>query len=196
MKKLLSNLRRQDFLYVFSMLVIGALAYLLYIKRLGFYGDDWYIIFDAHTQGPTFLKYVFSSDRPAEGSYLSLVYTLFGEHFIWYHLISFLYRYLAALAFFYILNRVWPARKEANFLIGLLFLLYPGYLMQIEPMVYQVHSLSICLAMVSIALTVKAMGTKTIISKLILWIIAGITAWIYLSLLEYHLGWSFCVCFL
>ncbi len=191
MKKLLSNLRRSNWFYVALMLVVGILSYLLLIERLGFYGDDWYIIFDGHTQGPMFLLQVSKSDRPAQGLFWGLTYALFNEHFIWYHLTSFLYRFMAALAFFWILNRIWPTKKEANFLIIFFFLLYPGYVMQFDPVVYQIHSLSQCLAMVSIALSVKAIGTKTSISKLMLWIFAGISAWIYLSLLEYFIGMEF-----
>jgi hypothetical protein len=89
MKKPTMNLRDNDLLYSGILFILGSLAYLLFIHRLGFYGDDWYIIFDAHTQGPAFLQQVFSSDRPARAIVLGYAYKLFGDEIIYYHLSAF-----------------------------------------------------------------------------------------------------------
>ena len=192
MKKYLSNLRNSDLLYGILLLLVGALAYLLLIKRLGLYGDDWYLIFDAHTQGPQFLKVVFSSDRPARAYVLGLAYMLFGDNLVYYHLSAFLFRFLASMSLYWTLNMVWKHNKFPNFLMALFFLVYPGFLSQVQPVDYQSQICSLCLAMISIALTVKAVQIQSsIFVKLILFTLSMLTGLFYLALVEYFIGMEF-----
>jgi hypothetical protein len=192
MKKSLFNLRNSDLLYSILILLVGSVAYLLLIKRMGYYGDDWYLIFDAHTQGPEFFKVIFSSDRPATTFLLGLVYRLFGDNLIFYHLSAFLFRFLASMAFYSTLNMVWKKNKFPNFLMALLFIVYPGFLSQIQPFDYQSNICSWCLAMVSIALTLKAIQVRSsIIGKGTLVALSIITGWFYLALVEYFIGLEF-----
>jgi hypothetical protein len=191
MKKRLSHLQKQDLLHAILLLVMGVLAYLLLIKRMGFYGDDWYLIFDAHTQGPEFFKVIFSSDRPGRAYLMSFIYQLFGDHLVNYHVSAFLYRYIGALAFYWTLNMVWEQNKIPNFLMALFFLIYPGFLMQVQPVDYQSHILSVSLAMVSSALTVKAVSSNLIAQKIPFYLMAVITGWCYLALIEFHIGLEF-----
>lgn len=155
MKKLSSFFRNQNLIYIFILLGIGGFAYLLLINRLGFYGDDLYLIFDGHTQGLDFFKSIFSIDRPAHGYVMYLAYTIFGDRLIFYHLSAILFRFLASLALFGTLNRTWKGNNFYNFLVALLLLIYPGFLSQIQPVDYQSQIFSLFLAMVSIALTIK-----------------------------------------
>ena len=192
LKKLLLSLRDNDLLYAALIFLVGALAYLLLIKRLGLYGDDWYLIFDGHTQGPAFFHIVFSSDRPARGYLMRLVYTLFGDHLVYYHLSAFLSRFLASMALYWTLNMVWKQNKFPNFLVALFFLIYPGFLAQLQPVDYQSQICSLFLAMVSIALTVKAVQIKTpLVLKITIFAVSVLTGWFYLALVEYFIGMEF-----
>jgi hypothetical protein len=192
MNKRLSSLQNSDLLYAILLLLVGAVTYLLLANRLGLYGDDWYLMFDARTQGPEFLKVVFNSDRPARALLLSLVYQLFGDNLIFYHLSAFLFRFLGSMALYWTLNMVWKQHKFPNFLMALFFMVYPGFLNQIQPVDYQSQICSLCLAMVSIALTLKAIQIRySIIGKGALFALSIITGWFYLGLVEYFIGLEF-----
>jgi hypothetical protein len=192
MKKQLSNLQKQDLLHAILMLVIGVLAYLLLIKRMGLYGDDWYFMFDAHTQGPEFFKVIFYSDRPAGAYLMNILYKIFGDHLILYHLYAFMCSYIGALAFYWTLNVVWEQNKFPNFLMALLFLVYPGFLNQVQPVIYQSNICGLSLAMISIALTVRVVKIKSsIFVKIALVAISILTGLYYLALVEYFIGIEF-----
>ncbi len=192
MKRFWLQPSKRELIQAGILLVIGALAYLLFIKRLGLYGDDWYLIFDAHTQGAAFFKHVFYGDRPARAYVLRLAYLLFGDHLVFYHLSAFLFRYIGALALFWILNQVWKAGSFHNFLMSLLFMIYPGFLSQLQPVDYQPQLVSLCLAMVSIAFTVKAIQIRSArLISLLLFIGSLLTGLFYLALVEYFIGIEF-----
>lgn len=192
MKKQLLSLRNSNLLYTVLMLIVGVLAYLLLINRLGFYGDDWYLIFDAHTQGPEFLHTVFSGDRPARAYVLHLAYIIFGDNLIYYHLSAFLFRFLASMALYWTLNMVWKQNKFPNFLMALFFLVYPGFLSQVQPVDYQSQICSLCLAMISIMLTVKAVQIQSsLLVRILLLAVSTIAGWFYLALVEYFIGMEF-----
>ena len=197
MKKLFANFRKQNLIYICIILGIGAITYLLFINRLGFYGDDWYLIFDGHTQGPAFFKYVYGFDRPARGFVMYFIYSLFGDHLIYYHLSAFLFRFLASVILFWTLNAVWKNKNFFHFLIALLFMIFPGFLSQIQPVDYQSEILSLFLAMVSIALTIKAIQVRSsLVLKIILFFFSIVTGLFYLALVEYLLGFEFLRLFL
>jgi hypothetical protein len=76
----------------------------------------------------------------------------------------------------------------SNLLITLLFLLYPGFLSQPNPIDYQSQIVSLCAAMTSLALTVAALKTTKLALKVTYTILSFLLAWIYLGLIEYYLG--------
>ena len=75
-----------------------------------------------------------------------------------------------------------------NLLITLLFLIYPGFLSQPNPIDYQSQIVSLFAAMTSLALTVAALKTPKLALKVAYLILSFLLAWIYLGLIEYYLG--------
>ena len=175
-------------LMILSLLIISAFVYLPLVGKIGFSKDDWYLTYDAHVAGPQFFHEVFSSDRPAR-AYLQIpLYNLFGENALPYHLSLYVFRFIGALAFFWLLDMLWPRRRVATFSMALLFLIYPGFLSQVIPVDFQVHIFSLCLAMISIALTMKAILTDRRLSKIILATGSVLLGLAYLLLMEHFIG--------
>ncbi len=86
-----------------------------------------------------------------------------------------------------------PRNDETNFpipnlLISLLFLLYPGFLSQPNPIDYQSQIVSLFAAMTSLALTVAALKTPKVAFKVVYLVLSFLLAWVYLGLIEYYLG--------
>ncbi len=176
-------------LYLFAIFaLVGALVYLPLSSKMGYYKDDWFLIFDAHTQGAQFFHEIYRIDRPARAYVMQLVYNVFGDRVIYYHLSAYLFRVLASWALFGALDMIWLKHRKANFLIALLLLIYPGFLSQLNPIDYQAQLLSLCLAFASIAFTVKSLKVQNLASRLA-WIgLAIVTGILYPALVEYMLG--------
>jgi hypothetical protein len=180
--------RKQFWVFVAILLVASALTYLPLVNQIGYLNDDWYLMYDAHTQGPDFFHEVYRSDRPARAYVLGAAYSLFGDNTLYYHLSGYAFRFLSGAAFFWILERLWAGRRKMNFSAALLFLLYPGFLSQVNPIDYQSQLLSLCLAMISIALTIKAIQTSNMTGRVV-WTILSILLGIeYLALIDYFIG--------
>lgn len=105
-------------------------AYGLLIPTLGFYWDDWPLIWFAHTLGPGGFVSTLAGDRPfLAGIYLITTSILQTVPFQW-QLLSMVSRWLSALAFWWTLRQIWPFHKEKIFWAALLFAIYPGFKQQ------------------------------------------------------------------
>lgn len=188
MNKIIERYRSSFWLAAFFLLVVSALVYLPLVRKLGYSKDDWYLMYSAHTQGPQFFHQVFQGDRPARAYVMAAVYSIFGDQPLYYHLSGYLWRLLSAIAFLWTLRMVWPRQLTATLVMSLFFLIYPGFLSQINPIDYQSQLLALFLAMLSIALTAKAIQIDNLMQRLFLIIISTLLAMVYLSLVEYMIG--------
>ena len=180
--------QKQFWVFIAILLIASVLTYLPLVNQIGYLNDDWYLMYDAHTQGPDFFHEVYRSDRPARAYVLGAAYSLFGDNALYYHLSGYVFRFLSAVTFFWIMERLWTGRKGMNFSAALLFLLYPGFLSQVNPIDYQSQLLSLCLAMISIALTIKAIQTSNLPGRVILTIVSILLGIEYLALIDYFIG--------
>ncbi len=177
-------------LILLVLLIASAAAYLPLVGKIGYSNDDWYLMYDAHVAGPQIFHAVYSIDRPARAYVLIPLYSLFGENVLPYHLNLYLFHLLAALALFWTLEMVWPRHRLSTFSAALLFLIYPGFLSQPNPVDYQSQIISLFLGMFSIALTIKAILTPRVIPKIIITVISILCGIAYLSLVEYFIGFE------
>ena len=182
--------RKQFWVFILLLLIASAVAYLPLVSRIGYLNDDWYLMYDAHTQGPGFFHQVYAVDRPARAYVLGAAYSLFGDDILYYHISGYVFRLLSAITLFWILERLWPGRRAMNFSAALLFLLYPGFLSQVNPIDYQSQLLSLCLAMISLALTIQAIRTSNIPSRIILTMLSILLGVEYLALVDYFIGFE------
>ncbi len=175
---------------VIILFVASAIAYLPLASQIGFLNDDWYLMYDAHTQGASYFHQVYNSDRPARAYVMEAAYDLFGDNTFDYQLSGYLFRFLSAISFFWILAQIWPHRRQLNFSATLLFLLYPGFLSQVNPIDYQSQLFSLCLAMVSIALTIAAIRSSNLSARILFTILSILLGIEYLALVEYFIGFE------
>lgn len=167
---------------------ISALAYLPLVSKFGYFNDDWYSMYDAHTQGAQFFHQVFSSDRPGRAYLMIPLYAMFGSDPLPYNLTAYVFRLLGGAFLFWILNILWSQRKFLVGTVAILFTIYPGFLSQPNAIDYQSHIFALCMALLSVALSLKSILTTQRRSQ-ILWAAGSILlGWIYLSQMEYFIG--------
>src|SRR5205809_8081211 len=76
--------------HALCLVFITLLSAVPYVWRLGFYSDDWYVLYHFHSETlqhsfgiQSALRY--DEARPVQGLYLALLYQLFGFHPLGYH---------------------------------------------------------------------------------------------------------------
>jgi len=173
-----------------SLVGISALAYLPLIHKIGYINDDWYLMYDVRVYGPKFFHNIFSSDRPARAFLMELIYWLYGLNPIPYHISAFLLRVLSGLGYFWLCNLMWPKTIVQNFAASLLFMLFPGFLSQINPIDYQSQLFSLTCVLFSIVLTILSIKSRDNIRKWIYMLTSIILIWIYLGLVEYFISFE------
>ncbi|MBI9034462.1 MAG: hypothetical protein JEZ03_08335 [Bacteroidales bacterium] len=155
-----------------TLLIFCIASFGLLIPTLGFYWDDWPMIWFSFSQGPLGFPAAFAGDRP----FLSIVYvittTFLKFNPISWQIFSLLTRWLLAWATFWTLNQIWHDSedsqnsnifKKVNFWIALLVAIYPGFKQQPISVVYSnglVLLISYVLSFGFMARTIHHIGNK------------------------------------
>ena len=174
----------------FLLLVVSALVYLPKIANFGYYNDDWYLMYNAYTQGPSIYHEVFSSDRPMRAYVMITSYHLFGFEPLFYNLSALFFRFLSGVGLLWMLRLLWKKENRATLLIAVLFVIYPGFLSQFNGIDYQSQMISLASALLSIAFTLKFILNEKKSYKFLYLFLSFLFGWIYLGLVEYFIGFE------
>lgn len=171
------------------LLIVSAVVYLPFVSGMGLMNDDWYLIFAGKAGGKQVYSTVFSSDRPLRAFVMGPAYFLFGDRVILYHASAYLFRFLSGVCVYWLFQMIWRNNRTANLLIAVLFMIYPGFLSQTNPIDYQSQLLGLFLATLSLALTIKAILSSGGL-KVLFVLLSILTGIFYLGLVEYFLGFE------
>ncbi len=160
----------------------------LAIPRLGYYHDDWYMLWSGGSRGAESLVSLFSMDRPFMGVIYSVFYRMIGLSIAGWHLTALLFRIAGAAAFYWILNLVWPRLRLLSVLAAVLFIVYPGFLAQPNAATKINHLLGYGSALFSIAFTLQAVRAVGRAAKIICIVMSVLLAALYLWIYEYMIG--------
>lgn len=188
MMKRNSLARHKNEILLAVLFLASALIYLPRLHQIGYLNDDWYLMYSAHAYGPQVFTDIYNIDRPMRALVLTPAYQLFGDNPLYYNLSAYFFRLISSISFFWLLRMLWPHRRIVAFLAALLFLIYPGFLSQVNGIDYQSQLVSLAAAMLSIALSVRAAFMKGIPVKWALLLSSTLLGWFYLGLVEYFLG--------
>ena len=182
--------QKKYWLGIFGMVLIAAITYLPLVSKIGYLNDDWYLMYDGYIGGADFFHQVYSVDRPLRGYLMQAAFTLFGMNPLNYHISAFVFRVLSGFGLLWLCDQLWPSRKFNNILIATFFLIYPGFLSQINPIDYQSQIFSLACGMFSVALTVKAVTSTNSLARWGYAVSSIVLAWVYLGLVEYFIGFE------
>src|SRR5512141_1642432 len=169
--------------------LVTLIAYGALIPQLGFYRDDWYLFSTAQSQGPAGVIALFEIDRPLIGYFYAFGIQVLGTSPLAWQLAALFMRVAGNLAVFWLLQLLWPQRRtETLAAVALLFSVYPGYTEQPNAGVYITDLITSAAALLSLALTIKAIRSAELLPKIVLSIAAGLLELFYLGLFESAIG--------
>ncbi len=182
--------KNESFFAIVLIFLTTLITYGVSIPNLGYYHDDWFVLWSGQARGADSLIPLFSTDRPFMGVVYSVVYRLLGDSIIGWHLYALLWRFIGGLAFFWILRLVWPEQRYLATVMTVLFLVYPGFLSQPNANTKQNHLFGFASALLSIALMLQAMKTSKQGWKIAYSLLSLILTANYLWIYEYMLGFE------
>lgn len=180
----------QHFMVTSTILILTllGLAYAVWIPFLGFYREDWYVIWNGVTRGANEFISMYASERPLMGYLYAILYPLFGNSAWLWGAYAFALRVLATILFWKLVSHLWPEPRWLATLAASLFALYPGFLQQVQPNCFQMHWHGITLAVLSLFSMVKAIKSKEQWQCVAYRVIALLSTAIYPFTMEYYIG--------
>ncbi len=128
----------------------------LLIPWLGFYWDDWPMMWFLRSLGPAGFRDVWAMDRPMLGWWFQLTTTLLGAQPWGWHLFALLARWLSSLTLWWALSQLWPNHRRRVMLSALLFAVYPGFQQISIAVIYSHYFLVLSLVNISLGTMVVA----------------------------------------
>ncbi len=180
--------KNETFVAILLIFLTTLVTYGISIPKLGYYHDDWFLLWSGAARGAQSIIPLFSTDRPFMGVVYSIVYRLLGDASLNWHLYALLWRFIGGLAFFWILRLVWPNNKYLTTLMAVLFVIYPGFLSQPNANTKQNHLYGFGTALLSIAFMLQALKTNSKIRQVVYYLVSVILAVNYLFIYEYMIG--------
>jgi hypothetical protein len=171
--------------------VVAVMTYLPLLNQVGYTHDDWYLMASARAHGPGVFQEIYSVDRPLRAYVLAPAYLLFGQNVFFYNLSAWFFRVVSALCILWLLRRMWPNHARWTLWMALLYVLYPGFLSQLNGIDYQSQIVSLAAAAFSLALTVHAFFEPRPVYRIMAIFLAILTGILYLGLVEYEVGFEF-----
>jgi hypothetical protein len=181
----LKRLAGQPGFYALTLLIIGALTYLYALPSLGYYWDDWEVVFLLNAEDPELFSGYFAFDRPFAWPY-RMMYPIFALNPAAWHLVTFLFRWAGVLLLVYTLIELWPGQRSYLKWLGALMLVYPGFLQQSISGAYNRHFTAFFIFSLSIYLMARAVR-----SQRSAWLLAAgswLAAFVHVFTIEYFVG--------
>ena len=164
------------------------LTYGILIPQLGFYRDDWYMIWAGQVRGLKGIIELFQTDRPFIGYLYALDYRLLGAAPIGWHVLALIVRLISGLSFLWFVRLLWPMRKTETTLLALLYIVYPGFLQQANAATYINLLMAVAASVLSFALTARALRSQNSHAVILFTLGAALLVIFYLSIFESMIG--------
>ena len=166
--------------------LVSALAFLPLVGQLGYYHDDWFTTI-SRVSGVSLID-MHSVDRPGMGWLYHYTSLLLGESPLAWHLYAWLVRAMGGLALLWLVRMLWPDQRTATTFMVLLYVVYPGFLQQPSANNYQNHIFAYSSTILSLGLTVWAVGKRNLALRVAAILAALGIAYLYPRVYEAMLG--------
>ena len=119
-----------------ALLLLVITGFGLLIGSLGFYQDDWYLVWMGLRSGPQIYLDFFEGSRPFLAGIYILTTELIGGWMLGWQIFALLTRWLVVLAAWWVLRLLWPKHTLEVTWIAVLLAIYPGFKQHFVAVVY------------------------------------------------------------
>ncbi|MEP7135259.1 MAG: hypothetical protein ABI904_10030 [Chloroflexota bacterium] len=186
MKEKISKITLNDKAVPVILLVAVFLSFGLLIPWLGFYWDDWPVVYLTKTQGIKGFWDFYQYDRPFSAWTYIVLTPLLGVNPILWKLFVLGLRWLASVVLWLCLKTIWPAKRDQALWTALLFAVCPVFYQQQVAIAYSQHWICYLFYFLSIYLMLKAIGSGKY--RVPLTMLAVSLSLIQMFTMEYFLG--------
>src|SRR5512140_39007 len=138
------------------LLGVAVLAYALLIPKMGFYWDELPMSWIRYELGPAAMTRYFSTNRPVWGLLYQVTTRLLPQIPIYWQIFGVLCRWLSAVLVWALVRELWPDRERLALVVGLLFLVYPGFNQQWTSYLYSHFFIVLCFLLLSFVCMLRA----------------------------------------
>lgn len=181
----IKRLSERPWFYPAALLVVGLVAYGYSLPSLGFYWDDWEVVFLLNAKSPALLYGYFAFDRPFAWPY-QLMYAAFGLNAVAWHVVTLLLRWGGILFLYFSLRMIWSRYESYLRWLGALLLVFPGFLQQSISAAYNRHFMAF--ALFGLSMYLMSLAVRRPRKGWFLWPLSWITALIQVFTIEYFVG--------
>lgn len=185
MKAIRANLN-SNLTALLLILLVLIVAFGILIPSLGFYWDDWPVIFMAQADDPQVFTEFYSYDRPFSAWTYILSFPLLGLSPQAWHAFTLLLRWLTVAAFYFSALALWPQQRARVFSVSLLFSVYPVFFLQSNAVAFSQHFITYFAFFVSFAAMLWALRLPRY--RLPLIALALVAEILHLATMEYFFG--------
>lgn len=186
MKTSFRNIRFRTWTFPLALLAVCLAAFGLLIPWLGFYWDDWPVIFMSRFQGAAGFWEFYQHDRPISAWTYILTAPLLGLNPAAWHIFSLLLRWLTALGMGWSLAGLWPSARRQAAWAALLFAVYPVFTQQSIAVAYSQHWITYGLYFLSLGAMIQSIRRPRYFWPLTL--LSLLSGLLHMMTMEYFLG--------
>ena len=180
--------RQEKWFSSLLVIIVTLLTHAPLLSQLGFYRDDWYLIWTGQSLGIEGIIALFRGDRPLFGQLYALDYLLLGDAPLGWHILGLIVKLITALGTLWLLRSLWPQWKLETTLMTLLYVVYPGFFQQPNVGTFMNHLMAYAVAIFSLACTVQALKADTKLSRTIYSFLGLVLAGFYIFTYEALIG--------
>ena len=181
--KRIQNQQFPEWVYPIFLLLLCVLAYGILIPWLGFYSDDWVLVWSYFKQGNQGIQAFYNLQRPPFSAMLHVIIPLFKFTPWLYQVFAILMRWVTGCLMWLLLRRLWPQRREISVWVSALFILYPAYTLQNIAITTGNILVYLVFFLLSLYFTIRAVQASK--HKMVFSILAIVLSGINLVVLEY-----------
>lgn len=180
---------RRFFTFPVLLLILGILAFGIQAGWLGFYLDDWVVLYHIFRGGwERLAAYSFGVNRPLGAWPWWLGFSLLGYSPVRWQWWSLAWRLITAVFLWMGWKEIFPEKKADINLACALFLVYPIFLQQTAAVTFSDHWICFALYAMSVFLMARAITARGREGRVLLTALALLTSGIELFTLEYFVG--------
>jgi hypothetical protein len=178
--------RWKPMLPALSIFTIGIVTYGVFASRLGFYIDDWPVVWVYSSLGSGGIARYFNGNRPFAGLLYSVLFPYLGILPVKWHFLALLLRCMSSVTIYYIIDDLWKNNRDIAWTCAVVALLYPGFAEQPLAVTYIPQNVSFNLCLLSMLSTIYAI--RKLGSRWIFFILSLASALLGYMIIEYYVG--------